>query len=221
MTAAPLGDHLTSAGAGQAPATTEHTTAAVVPGVIAPGAQRCAPIWPSPIPTDPQAGSPDPLWWWLGAHGGAGVSFLTTVVTASGDARGRWPGGYPQECPNVVLVARTHVEGLEAARDLAAQHGAGLLPPGVRLLGLVTVADAPGRLPTRQRRLRDLVSATVPHAWHLPWVEEWRGVRRGDLPFFDPEHPDPDVDLRAKGSEVPSALVDCAEALTAAAVADF
>jgi hypothetical protein len=44
----------------------------------------------------------------------------------------------------------------------------------VQLLGLVAVADAPGRLPRPLRDLLRLVSGGVPRMWEMPWVESWR-----------------------------------------------
>ena len=44
----------------------------------------------------------------------------------------------------------------------------------MRLLGLVLIADAPGRLPHALRQLADLIAGGVPAVWSLPWVEAWR-----------------------------------------------
>ena len=106
----------------------------------------------------------------LGAHGGAGVTCLLRagLDQVAVDADRRWPPAGP-----VVLVARTSTSGLEWARDLARQHASGLAGD-VELLGLVLVADAPGRLPARTTALRDLVSGAFARTWHLPWLEEWR-----------------------------------------------
>lgn len=45
---------------------------------------------------------------------------------------------------------------------------------GVDLLGLVVVADAPGRLPRILRNRVRLVSGAVPRLWEIPWVGPWR-----------------------------------------------
>ena len=42
------------------------------------------------------------------------------------------------------------------------------------LLGLVLIADAPGRLPHALRQLAALVAGGVPAVWSLPWIEAWR-----------------------------------------------
>jgi len=115
----------------------------------------------------------------LGAHGGAGVSSLLRagLDQVAVDADRRWP-----PAGLVLLVARTSTSGLEWARDLARQHASGLAGD-VELLGLVLVADAPGRTPARIAGLRDLVSGAFPRTWHLPWLEELRlAATTGPLP---------------------------------------
>ncbi len=44
----------------------------------------------------------------------------------------------------------------------------------VSVLGLVWIADAPGRLPRALRDLQAVVSGGAPQVWSLPWVERWR-----------------------------------------------
>jgi len=127
----------------------------------------------------------------LAAHGGAGVSCLLRAgLDAAGghDADRRWPAAGP-----VLLVARTSTHGLERARDLARQHTAnsanpaGTGGPDVRLVGLVLIADAPGRLPTRIAGLADLVSGGFSRNWQVPWLPQWRLASAGE-PL--PVHPD-------------------------------
>ncbi len=119
----------------------------------------------------------------LGAHGGAGVTSLLRagLDQVAVDADRCWP-----RAGLVLLVARTSTSGLEGARDLARQHAGGLVGDG-ELLGLVLVADAPGRLPARIVGLRDLVSGAFPRTWHLPWLQEWRLAATTE-PL--PAHPD-------------------------------
>ena len=120
----------------------------------------------------------------LGAHGGAGVSSLlrSGLDQLAVDAGRCWPQAGP-----VLLVARTSTNGLEWARDLARQHASGLAGADVELLGLVLVADAPGRLPARIAGLRDLVGGAFCCSWQLRWIEEWR-LAAADEPL--PRHPD-------------------------------
>ncbi|WP_062436419.1 hypothetical protein [Herbidospora daliensis] len=77
----------------------------------------------------------------------------------------------------MVLVARTHASGLRAAQAAARQWSAAAVPEGVTVLGLVAVADAPGRLPRPLRELLPLVGDGLPQVWELPWVEP---LRHGD-----------------------------------------
>ncbi|MFD4524113.1 DUF6668 family protein [Streptomyces sp. NPDC058470] len=110
-------------------------------------------------------------WWWLGVHGGAGVTTLERAVPGGRDAGLAWPVSV--ESPSVVLVARSGANGIEAAQNAARQWASGMVP-GVDLLGLVVVADAPGRRPRVLQNLVRLVSGAVPRLWEVPWVEPWR-----------------------------------------------
>jgi hypothetical protein len=112
--------------------------------------------------------------WWLGAHGGAGETTLARAIAGSAAADHSWPAAPGSAVPHdVVLLARTHLSGLRAAQVAATQWASGSVP-GVTLVGLVLVADAPGRLPRPLRELAELVGGGVPRVWHLPWVEAWR-----------------------------------------------
>ncbi|MFK0294853.1 DUF6668 family protein [Streptomyces sp. NPDC090442] len=112
--------------------------------------------------------------WFLGCHGGAGVTTLTRALPGGGtDAHRVWPAPVDHVRAPVVLVARGHHDGLRAAQSAARQWASGVLP-WVSLLGLVVVADAPGRPPKVLRDLQHLVSGGVPRAWSVPWVEPWR-----------------------------------------------
>jgi hypothetical protein len=117
------------------------------------------------------------MWWFLGCHGGAGSSTLTTAVgRGSMDAGRYWPVPDSPGVTNVVLVARSHAHGLRAAQTAVSQWASGQVP-AVRLLGLAVVADAPGKRPRPLRELLELVSGAFPRVWDLPWVE---ALRLGD-----------------------------------------
>lgn len=106
-----------------------------------------------------------PWCWWVGVHGGAGVTSLAAVVDGTGDG-----GQHPPvdaHSPWMVAVARTHQHGLDRAEQFAART-----PPG--LVGLVTIADAPGTLPKALQRRRDQVEAAYARAWRVAWIPEWR-----------------------------------------------
>jgi hypothetical protein len=134
--------------------------------------QRGVPSPKNGLPVRVRAERPTP--WWLGTHGGAGESTLAGLVPSSGAADHAWP--LPRDVDDVqpvVLVARTSLRGLESARVAATQWAAGDVL-GVELIGLVLMADAPGRLPRALRDLARQVSGGVPRVWSVPWVEAWR-----------------------------------------------
>lgn len=147
-------------------------------------------------PTRPQRGVPAPdlvdqlpirhsdqpaVLWIVGAHGGAGESSLAELDDT-------WrPGGHAWPCVNgsqparVVVVARTSSRGLLAAKSAAKQWATGLVQ-GVELLGLVLIADAPGRLPKPLRDFSKVVAGGYPRTWQVPWIESWR---LGEAPASD------------------------------------
>lgn len=145
--------------------------------VTPPAADRRVPVADKRLP----AGIVDEIsseagWWWLGVHGGAGVSTLRTLVPGGLDAQRRWPAGGWGGPKVVVLVCRTHASGLARARDAARQFAAGDVPRSLRLMGVVAVADSPGRLSRPQRQALRLLSGVTPRVWQLPWVEILRAV---------------------------------------------
>jgi hypothetical protein len=111
--------------------------------------------------------------WWVAAHGGAGEATLEQLLEGSRAAGHGWPITPAGVAPaRVVLVARTNAGGLRAVQRASAQWAAGAI--AVELVGLLLVADAPGRRPRPLRRLVEHVSGGVPVVWHLGWVEAWR-----------------------------------------------
>ncbi|MHB9859807.1 DUF6668 family protein [Streptomyces sp. YIM S03343] len=111
---------------------------------------------------------------WLATHGGAGATTLAAVY--GGHDCGRdWPG--PADPPSVLLVARTHASGLEAATRALEVFRRGTAPSGLDLDAVVLVADAPGRLP-RPLAQRVRLLESVIDVYQVPWVPAWR---LGDL----------------------------------------
>lgn len=115
--------------------------------------------------------SETPALWIVGAHGGSGESSLAALDQDWLPANHSWPRQLGRTV--VVLSCRSSAAGLLAAQASATQWAAGLVPD-VELLGLVIIADAPGRLPRPLRDLAQLVSGGVPRAWSIPWIESWR-----------------------------------------------
>lgn len=118
---------------------------------------------------------------WVAAHGGAGASSLAEVLGGT-DVGCRWPDAVQGEPARVMLVARTHADGMRAASRALDALREGRHPAGMELVALVLVADAPGRLPwSLARRVRVLRSVTPVR--RIPWIPSWRvGRRNGSLP---------------------------------------
>lgn len=159
-------------------------------GVIAPPLAQRAPVWDTVIPWPPTSGTEGraPLVWLLGAHGGAGVTTLARVLAPAADCWRRWPAPRPEESPYVAVVARETAIGLAAADALLRQHHAGLAGASA-VVGLVTVAARPGRVPAAIRRDRQLYAALVPHVWRIGWHEAWMTTTHDMLPVWDPTDP--------------------------------
>jgi hypothetical protein len=119
--------------------------------------------------------------WWVGVHGGAGETTMSQLLPGTRAAGHRWPIPPPPVPTPVVLVARTHGSGLRAAQRAAIEWASGVVQ-GVAVLGLVLIADAPGRLPRVLDDFADIVGGGVPRVWDIPWIEEWR---RGEDPTPD------------------------------------
>lgn len=139
-------------------------------------------------PTAPQRGIPAPdlvdqlpvrhvdraaALWLVGAHGGAAESTLAELDDGWTAGSHAWPSVPDGQPVQVLIVARTSARGLLAAKAVAKQWASGLVHD-VELLGLVLVADAPGRLPKPLRDLTKVVSGGYPRTWQVPWVESWR-----------------------------------------------
>lgn len=113
----------------------------------------------------------------VGAHGGAGTTTLS-LLTGLEDAGHSWPATFPAQANGVLVVCRSNVWGLEAART-AAQSVYGGRVAGVDLLGLVVMSDAPGRrLPKEITSLITHVAGAFPQMWRIPWMD---GLRFGEL----------------------------------------
>ncbi|PPF72630.1 DUF6668 family protein [Pseudoclavibacter sp. Z016] len=123
----------------------------------------------------------------VGAHGGAGESSLAALSPSWVATDHAWPHiASSSSRARVVLVARSNMQGLLAAQRAATQWGSGLVP-FVDVLGLVIVADAPGKLPRPLRDFAAVVAGGVPRVWKVPWSE---ALRLGEQPNPATAHKD-------------------------------
>lgn len=153
-------------------------------------------------------------WFLLGAHGGAGASVLARLSATAFeqepepgpeqdrggvgvDAGQLWPDPTLERTGAVVVVSRTTVSGLTKARDLAAQYLAGGAPPGTALLGVVLVADQPGKLPTPIATSVGLLDGVFARTWHVPYVPQYRLLGPTSTPPVHPLIADVLTDIRA------------------------
>jgi hypothetical protein len=160
----------------------ELTSAAAAP-VAAPLAPQPGVKPPAPgdrLPLRPVTASEQHVAIWLcGAHGGSGESSLERLIAGSRAAAHAWPTMPGGQLPRVLLLARTHHSGLLAARHAVRDWASGEVL--VELVGLVLIADAPGRLPKPLRDLADVLAGGAPRVWRLPWIEAWRAGETLDL----------------------------------------
>lgn len=112
--------------------------------------------------------------WIVGAHGGAGESSVAELVEGWVPAGHSWPVIDDLSPCSCVVVARTNVRGLLAAQVALTQWAASGAGPSARLVGLLLIADAPGKLPAPLRDLAHVVAGGAPRVWHVPWIEAWR-----------------------------------------------
>jgi hypothetical protein len=136
-------------------------------------------------------------WWWLGVHGGSGASTLTRFLPGGTDAHRWWPDPIFGGPSAVILVCRTHLFGLDRARDAATQWAASDVPEGLLLAGAVAVADAPGRLDRPQSEALRLLEGIVPRLWTVPWLDELRCLAPGENLPLPPALLDLRTDLEA------------------------
>ncbi|MFJ9538297.1 hypothetical protein ACIRPX_13645 [Streptomyces sp. NPDC101225] len=100
---------------------------------------------------------------------------MTSLIEILGgvDVGARWPEPARGEPRRIVLVGRTSARGLRSVSQALGALKEGDAPQGLDLLGVVLVADAPGRLPlTLLRRIRVLRSVARVH--RVPWIQAWR-----------------------------------------------
>lgn len=129
--------------------------------------QAAAPTAPAPTPeaiSEPvvvELSSPRPLF--LSAHGGAGATVWAAVL--DGHDGGSVTTWVPCDSPRggTVLVLRSTVDGIAAAKKAIAHHGAHAFTCAL------AVAAAPGRSPRIISDELKILAGAVPLA-HTPWV---------------------------------------------------
>jgi hypothetical protein len=130
-----------------------------------------ADVPPTPATTPADGAAPDAgELWWLGCHGGAGVSTLTYLTGVGTDCRQTLPRTDFDRRPDVavILVCRATANGVAAAHHSMNSYLSWRHRP--HLLGFVAVAAEAAR-PSRlvDERLR-LLKAQAPRVWVMPWV---------------------------------------------------
>lgn len=137
-----------------------------------PPAPAADPPWAEPKRPVPGRGRSRDEVGWVKAHGGAGATSLAESLGGV-DVGARWPEPGRGEPRRIVLVGRTSAHGLRAVSRALGALSEGNAPKGLDLLGVVLVADAPGRLPlSLLRRIRIIRSVTRVH--RVPWIPAWR-----------------------------------------------
>jgi hypothetical protein len=118
--------------------------------------------------------SGQPLLWWAGCHGGAGVTTLAQVTGVGIDGGTAWPAPPLTGPPTVViLVCRASARGTWAATGAVEQWRSGNTPGNIQLAGVVAIPASDRRPPrVALERLR-LIAGWVPELWRLGWVEEY------------------------------------------------
>ncbi|WP_330179600.1 hypothetical protein OHB26_24505 [Nocardia sp. NBC_01503] len=149
------------------------------------------PMWQRAVPNRPAR---PPLLWLVGVHGGAGVSSLAASMSWAGDAGQRWPArigiGADMDSPLVVLVARTHMRGMNTLHRALISHEQHATPAGSEVVGIITVADSARPLPNpvieRRDDAEDLARELGAQVWRLGWLEQWRALEPHEMAAWNP-----------------------------------
>ena len=167
-------------------------------GVDLPAADLLIPVWTDPVTADlggRESDWPHANWWWLGVHGGSGLSTLAAAVAGGADANRRWPDPTKGGPRAVVLVGRSSPHGLRCLRGALRQYAAGGVPVGLHVVGVAVVSHQPDRLPRPLAQEVLMLSGIASTVWQVPWLTE----------FLD--HPDPvslplPPELRSMGADL-------------------
>lgn len=113
-----------------------------------------------------------PPLWWVGCHGGAGVSTLAALTGVGATMGPVWPQVAPEwRIQSVVLVARATATGVRAASGAVEQWRSRRVT-NVRVLGLVVVAASAKRPPKIVTERLQLLAGWLPKTiWRVGWTE--------------------------------------------------
>lgn len=136
--------------------------------------------------------STPPLVWLVGAHGGAGTTFLGSSLAYAFDCGQDWPELNGDCSPLVAVVARETMTGLDAASHMLRQWHTDPALEQHELLGLITVPPAKSR--NRHKEIKGWetsISGITPHIWKAGWVPTWPAARPSELARWWPGDPYP------------------------------
>ncbi|MCX7541345.1 hypothetical protein OS128_00230 [Corynebacterium sp. P5848] len=152
-----------------------------------------------------------PAFWLVAAHGGAGVSTLEKFWQPAADASRMWP--QDEDSTACVVVARSTKAGLEAAAQTILNDTG-----SAEIIGLVVVADVPGKLPKDLDHKLRMFDEQMP-VWRIDYLPKLRLVDEEQLACWRPGD-DIDTSRRAKklglDEQVPAQVARVGEEIFAA-----
>lgn len=128
-----------------------------------------------------------PAVWLVGAHGGAGTTTLSRMLEPFGDAGHVWPAA--DDNPWCVVVCRENYQGLAAAQQVilqAATSQAGKCS----VLGVITVADGPGKRPKKLAASLRIIEEISP-VWRVGWIPDLKVTDPADIASWQPGMAEP------------------------------
>lgn len=109
--------------------------------------------------------------WWVGCHGGAGVTTLRKMTGIGVEMGAAWPAVPPEwRIQPVMLVARGSAAGMRSATGAVEQWRRRAVT-NVRVMGLVVVDASPKRPPKIVTERLQLLAGWLPSIWRVGWVE--------------------------------------------------
>jgi hypothetical protein len=125
-----------------------------------------------PFAVIPRNLAPWPPVWWVGCHGGAGVSTLARLAGFGMDFGKGWPLLAPtMPLSQVVLVCRASASGTWAATGAIEQWRRRSGMSRINVLGVVAVAASPRRPPRIAAERLALLRGWAPQLWRVGWVD--------------------------------------------------